>query len=240
MVQTLLTTLVLTGLGIAFFHAAIPTHWLPFVLTGRAQRWTHAKTLVITVLAGSGHVLFTAALGLLLAWMGIALSQRIGIWFPRLAGGALVLLGAVYLYRHLTGRSHSHRPHNHSHRNQELNPNQTDLAHYEKRIHELAAAKEPPKTTDFFAIATLLALLTFSPCEAFVGFYVVAIRYGFVGFVLLTLVFLIGTVAGMAVFTSLAIAGSRHIDLGFLEKYEHSLIGGLLCTIGVLVILFEK
>jgi nickel/cobalt transporter (NicO) family protein len=236
MIQTLLTTLVLTGLGIAFFHAAIPTHWLPFVLTGRAQRWSHAKTLAITILAGSGHVLFTAALGLLLAWMGIALSQRIGIWFPRLAGGALVLLGAFYLYRQVTGGSHSHQSHHH----QKSDPNHANVAEYEKRMHELAAAKEPPKTTDFFAIATLLALLTFSPCEAFVGFYVAAIRYGLLGFILLTLVFFIGTVAGMAVFTSLALASSRKIDFAFFEKYEHGLIGLLLCTIGVLVVLFEK
>jgi nickel/cobalt transporter (NicO) family protein len=232
MVQTLLTTIVGTGLAIAFFHAAIPTHWLPFVLTGRAQRWSHAKTLTITLLAGSGHVLFTAALGLLLAWMGIALSERIGTWFPLLAGGALVALGTFYLYRQATGMSHSHgHPPISSH---------ASAKEYEQRIHELADAKEPSKTNDFLAVATLLALLTFSPCEAFVGFYVVAIRYGWAGFVLLTLVFLIGTVAGMTVFTWAALAGSRKIDLRFLEKYEHGLIGGLLCAIGVLVFVFEK
>jgi nickel/cobalt exporter len=238
MVRTLLTTIVATGLGIAFFHAAIPTHWLPFVLTGRAQRWSHAKTLTITLLAGSGHVLFTAGLGFLLAWMGIALSERIGTWFPRLAGGALVALGSFYLYRQAAGVSHSHGIndgpqsfHGSSH---------TSAKHYEQRIHELADAKEPPKTNDFFAIATLLALLTFSPCEAFVGFYVVGIRYGWPGFLLLTLVFLIGTVAGMTVFTWAALAGSRKIDLRFLEKYEHGLIGALLCAIGVLVLVFEK
>jgi len=84
--ETVLTTIMITGFGIAFFHAAIPTHWLPFVLTARAQRWNRAKTLMITALAGSGHVLFTATLGSLVAWLGIELSARIGIWFPRIAG----------------------------------------------------------------------------------------------------------------------------------------------------------
>src|SRR3712207_8841841 len=42
-----------------------PTHWLPFVLTARVQRWGKLKTLGITALAGSGHVLMTALLGLL-------------------------------------------------------------------------------------------------------------------------------------------------------------------------------
>ena len=95
--DSVLTTIALTGFGIAFFHAAIPTHWLPFVLTSRAQRWSRAKTLGITALAGSGHVIFTALIGLLVAWLGIALSARIGAWFPRIAGGALTLFGLFYV-----------------------------------------------------------------------------------------------------------------------------------------------
>jgi len=35
--DTVLTTILITGFGVAFFHAAIPTHWLPFVLAARAQ-----------------------------------------------------------------------------------------------------------------------------------------------------------------------------------------------------------
>ncbi len=62
---TAVTTIAATGFTVAFFHAAIPTHWLPFVLVGRAQHWTRAKTLLVTMLAGLGHVLFTAALGFL-------------------------------------------------------------------------------------------------------------------------------------------------------------------------------
>ena len=91
--DSVLTTIAITGFGIAFFHAAIPTHWLPFVLTARAQKWSRTKTLAITALAGSGHVLVTAMLGLIVAWLGIALSDRIGAWFPRIAGGALLLFG---------------------------------------------------------------------------------------------------------------------------------------------------
>src|SRR5947208_9676448 len=50
--ETVLTTIAFTGFTVAFFHAAIPTHWLPFVAAGRAQQWTHSKTLLITALAG--------------------------------------------------------------------------------------------------------------------------------------------------------------------------------------------
>src|SRR5204863_3812408 len=102
------TTIAITGFTVAFFHAAIPTHWLPFVLTARAQRWNHAKALGITALAGSGHVVFTAVLGLLLTLFGFALHEKIGNWFPRIAGGALVVFGLFYLYRQLIGKVHGH------------------------------------------------------------------------------------------------------------------------------------
>jgi len=238
--QPLVAPVALTALGIAFFHAAIPTHWLPFVLTGRAQRWNSAKTLIITGLAGAGHVAVTAAFGLLLAWMGVALSEKIGIWFPRVAGGGLFVLGALYVWRQRTGAAHWHVFHPHSHGHDHPPVQNGEVTAYEKRLRDLSEAREPSKTTDLFAITTLLALLTFSPCEAFVGFYVVGIRFGWGGLLLLTLVFLAGTVAGMTLFTWAALAGFRKINLGVLEKYEDGLTGALLCAIGVLIVFFAK
>jgi sulfite exporter TauE/SafE len=111
--DTVLTTIAITGFGVAFFHAAIPTHWLPFVLASRAQRWSHAKTLGVTALAGSGHVLVTALLGLLIAWFGMALTERLERyeeWFPRIAGAALLLLG-LFLFVPSAHRAKGHAHH---------------------------------------------------------------------------------------------------------------------------------
>ena len=46
-------TLIVTGFTVAFLHAAIPTHWLPFVVAARAQRWNKSKTLAVTGVAGA-------------------------------------------------------------------------------------------------------------------------------------------------------------------------------------------
>jgi len=106
--STVLTTIAITGFTIAFLHAAIPTHWLPFVLTGRVQKWSRSKTLLVTAICGSGHVLFTAILGFLVAWLGFALSEKVGAWFPRIAGGALLAFGLFYVYRQFSGHGHGH------------------------------------------------------------------------------------------------------------------------------------
>src|SRR5438034_9629914 len=94
--------------------------------------------------------------------------------------------------------------------------------------------------SDRIAITSLFALLTLSPCARFVPFSDYGIRYGWMGFALLTVILSVAPVAGMVVFTWLTLAGMRRINLGRLEKYELGLMGVLLCTVGALIMLFEK
>jgi ABC-type nickel/cobalt efflux system permease component RcnA len=232
--DSVLTTIAITGFTIAFFHAAIPTHWLPFVLTARVQGWSRAKTLSITTLAASGHACFTALLGFIVAWLGIALSDRVGMWFPRIAGGALILFGLFYVVRQLTGHAHSHLHalghggHSHEHEHEHGNG------------HTHSHTRVSLSKSDLAAITSLLALLTFSPCEAFVPVYVSGVRYGWYGFALLTIILTVGTIAGMVAFTGLALIGIEQVKLRSFEKYEAGVMGVLLCAIGLLIILFEK
>lgn len=106
--ETFFISIVTTGFLVAFAHAAIPTHWLPFVLAGRGQRWSKATTLMVVALCGSGHVLFTTLLGVLLVWLGIETSKWTGNVFPWIAGSALILFGLYYLVRQVRGDGHGH------------------------------------------------------------------------------------------------------------------------------------
>ncbi len=244
--QAILTTLALTGFGVAFFHAAIPTHWLPFVLTARVQGWNASKTIAVTALAGTGHVLVTAALGLAITLFGSALSESVGAWFPRIAGGALLLFGFYYLARQMTGKGHVHFHYPHEHLHEPGHDHEHSHGHEHEHGHEHNHGAADPRhgcqahpTSDRAAILSLLAFLTFSPCEGFVPFYVSGIRYGWGGFAVLTAVLSIATVAGMVLFTSLTLAGLSKLKLGILEKYESVLMGVLLCAVGILIIVFE-
>jgi nickel/cobalt transporter (NicO) family protein len=234
--EAVFTTIAVTGFTVAFFHAAIPTHWLPFVLTARAQRWSHAKTLAVTALAGAGHVVFTAVLGLLLTVLGFALHEQTAEWFPRIAGGALLLFGLFYLYRQLIGHVHGHS------RVLGEDP-RVHAAHRSADDKDDAVVAKPVTSvlvSDRVAIASLLALLTFSPCESFVPFYVYGLRYGWLGFSLLTAILSIATLGGMVAFTWLTLIGMKRVALRQLERYELGVMGLLLSAVGVLIILFEK
>ena len=234
-------TLAATGFAVGFLHAVIPTHWLPFVVAARAQGWNHSKTLTITAFAGAGHVLFTTALGALVVWGGMAINSRIGNAFPLIAGGALIALGIFYFIRQIRG-NHGHvhllGGHTHAHGHSD-NPHSFVDETHEKEADALERDWSR-RRSDWAAIIGLLALLTFSPCEAFLPVFLTGAKYGWVGFGLLSTVLAIATVAGMITFTSLTLFGLQRLRFVTLEKFEPLIVSGVFCLLGALVIIFER
>ncbi len=221
--DAVLNSIALTGFGVAFFHAAIPTHWLPFVLTARVQRWSLPRTIAITALAGTGHVAFTALLGFAMTWLGVRLSISSSTWFPRIAAGILFAAAIYYAFRQMRGHGHVHFNYPHEH------------------LHDgTVAPVPPPRVSDRAAIWSLFAFLTISPCEAFLPIYASGIRYGWKGFVALTIILSIGTVVGMVVFTTTTLAGLNRLRLEWMEKYESGTIAGLLVLVALLVLFLER
>ena len=255
---SMLVPIAATGFLVAFLHAAIPTHWLPFVLASRGQGWGRGKTLAVTALAGLGHVVFTAFLGALVVWFGIETSPWTGGILPLLAGGVLFLFGGYYIARQLRGQgghhhwqlpwrrghdhAHEHRhdhSHDHSHDHDHGHAHGHDHGHVHLQPHAHAAPVAATRRSDTAAILSLLALLTFSPCEGFLPVYLSGIAYGWAGFVLLSTILGAATVAGMMLFTALTLAGLERLRLAALERYESGILGGLLCLLGVIVIVLN-
>ncbi len=247
-----------TGFMVAFVHAALPTHWLPLVLAGRGQGWSQGKTLAVTGLAGIGHTLFTTFLGVLVVWLGIETSRWTGGVFPYIAGGILVAFGLYYLVRQAKGghghhhvfggHDHAHaKEHGHGHRHDHddahLHPHEQDHPHGNSHVGSHSGARQgearPIRKSDAAVIIGLLALLTFSPCEGFLPVYLSGIQYGWVGFVLLSAILALATVAGMLGFTWLTFAGIKRFELSALERYESGILGAVLCILGIAVIVFE-
>ncbi len=227
MTPAIFTTLLVSGFGVAFFHAAIPTHWLPFVLAARLHRWSRARTLVITAAAGAAHVGTTALLGIAVTWFGTALNKTIPSWFPGIAGGILLLFGLYYLIWRRHGHSHAHGAHIH-------HSNGTIHSHSHDEADITAHA-----SSDRAAVGSLFAFLTFSPCEGFLPFYVSGIRYGWSGFGVLTATLSVGAILGMVLFTWLTLVGLGRMNLSFLEKFESVIMGILLCAVGILILVLE-
>lgn len=99
MTLTVLASLAAAGFFVAFMHAILPTHWLPFVLVGREQGWTARKTLGVAALASVGHVAFTVLIGAVVVAVGMAAAPELDRYFKWLVAGLLVALGVFCLTR---------------------------------------------------------------------------------------------------------------------------------------------
>lgn len=202
-----LYTLLGTGFGAAFLHAAIPTHWLPFVAIGRARGWTRRQTLSAVALAGGGHILATTILGVAMAWFGFELGERIEHAFHWVVAAILICLGAWLAFRPPHGAGCGHCQ-----------------GHPERLV---------PETTDRAALCGLFLTLTLSPCELFLPVYLTAVPYGWPGVVLLSAVLAVATLGGMLLFTWAALRGVHRLRWRWLGRLDERAIGALLCVLGI-------
>jgi len=238
MQSTVLTTVAATGFTVAFLHAAIPTHWLPFVLVARARSWSRGKALAVMALAGVGHVLLTSLLGLVIAFFGFELDENFGEAFPWIAGGLLIAFSAFYLWRQVTGRGilHHHPPGS-AHHPDERCGHERGNSHWQEELKGSPIVSK--QAGDWAAVSGLFVMLTLSPCEGFLPVYLSGVQFGWRGFFLLSAILAVATLAGMTLFTWLALVGFERFRLKVFERYEAGLLALLFAVLGVLIITLE-
>jgi cation diffusion facilitator family transporter len=94
---------------VSILHSFIPTHWLPFSIVGRAQKWTLSRTLLVTAFGAILHVISTSLLGITAITMANTIAGEETV--HKLASLLLVFLGGMYIVLFLMGKgghSHSH------------------------------------------------------------------------------------------------------------------------------------
>ena len=209
--QPVLLSLLGAGFVTAFLHAALPTHWLPFVLVGRGQRWSLPRMLGAVTAAGLAHIASTAVVGGLIVAVGLAMDHWLSGLLPYASAALLFVFGAFYLVRGLM------------------------------RAPVVAGgpslALSEPTVSHAAAFWGLVALMAMSPGEVLLPIYLSQATQGLPVLALLTLAFAVGTVSGMTLFTVLARAGWSVLRLERWARYEGVILGLALILIGLLVIL---
>lgn len=214
MISPLFFSIAAAGFGVALVHVAIPTHWLPFVLVGRAQGWTLARVMTAATAAAVGHIATTSIVGVLILLAGRFMEQWIeGV--PHYAAAALLLgFGLFYLARA-----------------------------FQRRVALVGVtdqtAAPPPRVDDRVAWWGVVGALALSPGEVLLSFYLTGDTHGWPGLVALSAVFLAGTLAGMVALISLTWAGMAHFRMDRLARYESAILGAVLVTLGVAVVVFQ-
>lgn len=107
--------LILSAIGVGLVHSLAPDHWLPFASLAQAQGWSRKKLLVVSFLAGLGHVGSSFVLGVLGIVLGMGLAHLEGVESFRgnVAGFLLIGFGVAYA---LWGLKHIRDHHFHFHK----------------------------------------------------------------------------------------------------------------------------
>ena len=96
---------------VGVLHTMVPDHWVPITLIARQRGWSRSETALAAAQAGTGHVLTTLIIGLLIWIAGASAATRIGNAIDTIASFALIAFGgwiALSSLRDISGGGHGH------------------------------------------------------------------------------------------------------------------------------------
>ncbi len=214
--------------GVGVLHTMVPDHWVPITLVARQRGWSTLQATRAALLAGTGHVLSTLLIAVVVWIAGVAAAKQFGGVVDTLASLALIGFGGWIAISSLLdmrkaggghGHSHSHS-HTHSHGDH-------DHDHHSHAHDDHAADAKPGSRT------ALLLILGSSPMVEGIPAFFAAGRYGAGLIILMSVVFAAATIATYVVLCAISVASLKRVSLGPLEKYGEVLSGGFIALIGL-------
>ena len=198
----------------ALLHALIPSHWLSFAVVGRANRWPMRTTLVVTAIAGTGHVLITVALGLIVARIGKEFARFIPpVVEHAAAAAALIVLGITFFVRALRRSGCQHPGHHH---------------HDHGGDRDVTAAPG--------AVSALVLGMTLSPCLDLLSIYIAAASFPWPVVGAVSVVMAVTTLAFMVGLVWLTLLGLQRLKLNWLERNEGFVVAAILVILGIYIL----
>lgn len=212
-----LAVLVTAAFSLGFLHVLFgPDHYIPFIVMSRARGWSRAKTVLITVLCGIGHVGSSVIVGLLGIWLGIHVSKLEA--FESLRGGwaawSLIAFGAVYLIYGLR-----------------------KIAERKMKIKAVnfENLREPALLSQYVPWSLFL-IFVFGPCEPLIPIFMYpAVQHNLFAMVLATAIFSLTTILTMVGIVWASVFGLQFLPVRKFENYSHALAGVSIFLCGLAV-----
>jgi sulfite exporter TauE/SafE len=228
-----LTALYVTAATIGFVHTVFgPDHYLPFIVMGKARNWSLAKTGILTLVCGIGHILSSVVIGVIGIIFGITVMKLETIEAHRgsIAGWALLAFGFAYFVWGLR-QAIKNRPHRHVHIHVDSGEHLHDHFHAAEHAHIHEGDKKNITPWILFTIFVL------GPCEPLIPILMYpAAKNSMIGLVGVTVIFGTVTIVTMLSIVMVSSFGINFLPLGRLERYGHALAGAAILLCGIAII----
>ncbi|MBC8400896.1 MAG: sulfite exporter TauE/SafE family protein [Candidatus Marinimicrobia bacterium] len=228
-----LQVLLITALSIGFVHTLIgPDHYLPFILIGRARKWSLKFTTLVTIICGIGHVLGSVLLGLVGVVFGVAVGalERVEAVRGDLASWLLIGVGVAYgVWGLRIGLRASEHTHEHDH----------TTGHHHHSHHHLSSHAHIHGDVKSITPWALFIVFVLGPCEPLIPILMYpAAKHSWGDLVWVTFTFGVITITTMTTIVMVMSKGLLKIKLGFLERYVHALSGVIIAVSGLSIKVF--
>jgi putative Mn2+ efflux pump MntP len=198
---------------LSIVHALIPSHWLPLVAIGKAEKWSSSETTTVAIITAVSHTFSTVVIGIIVGLVGYKLSGTYHYITHYIAPVILIVLGLIYFfleYRHSKIKTAHH--------------------HHHVDIDGIVKNKKSKRSI----IITLSIAMFFSPCLEIEVYYFTASRLGWMGIGIVSTVYFFVTVIGIVSLVYLASRGVQKLKWHFLEHHEKLISGLILILVGLL------
>lgn len=207
----------LGSLLLGLIHPLFPNHWIPLIAISKTEKWTNRETVVATLITGFSHTLSTIIIGIIVGFVGIKLSESYSYITRVAAPIILFVIGVIYIILDLRLSHHLHHHH-----------------HFD--INEQSLKNKKSKSA---IIITLCIGMFLSPCIEIEAFYFQAATKGWIGILIVSLVYLIMTLSIMVSLVYLGLKGINKFNSNFLEKHEKLITGIVLILLGLFAYFVE-
>ena len=207
--------------AVGVLHTIVPDHWVPITVMARQRGWSKSETARAALQAGTGHVLSTLAIAVVVWIAGAAAARRFGAVIDTVSSVALIVFGLWIAVSAWHEQHHSHEhPLQHS-------PEQKVHAHEQKAGNNSDTTRERTSRT------ALLLILGSSPMVEGIPAFFAAGKYGVGLIAAMAVVFAVSTIVTYILFCLYSTTLLRRLKFGALERYGEVLSGTAIAIVGL-------
>ena len=199
--------------AVGILHTMVPDHWVPITLLARQKKWSKAQTARAALQAGTGHVVTTLLIALVVWIAGVEVAARFGHLVDMLSSLALIGFG---LWIAISSWLEMRHMHDH---------------HHEHHTHDEAHLHDSNRTA-------LLLILGSSPMIEGIPAFFAAAKYGLELIIPMALLFAISTIATYIILCVYSTVLLRQVRFVAFEQYGEILSGSFIALLGLAFLIF--
>jgi len=207
--------------AVGVLHTVVPDHWVPITVIAQRRGWSKSETARAALQAGTGHVLSTLVIAVVVWIAGAAAAKRFGAVVDTVSSVALISFGlwiAVSAW-HEQNHHRAHPRQQGSEQDVHVHGSKPESGH--NAIHERKSR------------VALLLILGSSPMVEGVPAFFAAGKYGVGLIVVMAAVFAACTIGTYVLLCISSTVGFRHLSFGALERYGEILSGAVIAMVGL-------